>query len=326
MTFGMTTNRARAWLGFALAAGPWGVLAAPGAAAEAGAGEWGRAKIAGRLPARIKEASGLAASRREAGLFWTHGDSGGEPVLRAIQADGTLRGTVRIVGAKNIDWEDIASFDWDGRAWLLVADTGDNQAARADCALYVIAEPDPAALRPGAEVSARVAWRIPVIYPDGPRDCEAVAVDAKEGKVYLLAKRVTPHGLYALPLRPAKAGEVAPAAERVGETRAFPAAQGAQRWLPVAGGAFRAQPTGMDFAADGSAAVVVTYGDVLVYPRIGDETWAAALARPPRRLAPHGLEQAEAVAFGAGVNGGGAAAEIHVTSEGAGAPILRYVR
>ncbi|MBC8009686.1 MAG: hypothetical protein H7067_06285 [Burkholderiales bacterium] len=284
---------------------------------------WRGPEVAGHLPAGMKESSGLAVSRREAGMFWTHGDSGGEPVLTAIGADGTLRGSVRIAGVKNVDWEDMASFTFDGRAWLLVADTGDNKGVRADCVLHVVAEPDPAKLTAGAERVVSVAWSIPVIYPDGARDCEAVAVDAREGRVYLVAKRTKPHGVYALPLRSAKAGAVAPAAERVGEMAGFPEARGAERMLPVARGAYRAQPTGMDFAADGSAAVVVTYGEVLLYPKTKDETWADALARPGSVIGSHGLEQAEAVAFGAGPPGS-VATDIYVTSEGAGASVLRY--
>lgn len=281
---------------------------------------WSSPEVAGRLPAGIGEASGLAASRREPGMFWTHSDSGGQPVLQAIGADGALRGILRIAGVKNADWEDLDSFTLDGRAWLLVADTGDNNARRSDCALYIVPEPDPAELQAGAECVAAVGWKIPVRYPDGPRDCEAVAVDAGGERVYLLAKRATPHGIYALALRPAAAGKAAPAAERVGEMPAFPAAPEPQRLLPIPSGRYRPQPTGMDFAADGSAAVIVTYGDVLVYPRNPDERWAEALAKVPLTLAPHGLPQAEAVAFGAG------AGEILVTSEGAGSSILRYMR
>ena len=296
----------------------WTWLASLLALNVAAAGEvaWRGPEIAGHLPAGILEASGLAVSRRAPGMFWTHGDSGGAPVVEAIAADGTLRGAVRIAGVKNVDWEDIASFELDGKAWLLIADTGDNNSRRNGCALYVVPEPDPAELQAGAECVVAVNWKIPVHYPDGPRDCEAVAVDAKEELVYLLAKRVTPHGIYVLPLRPAAAGE----AERVGEMPAFPEAPEPRRLLPIPSGRYRPQPTGMDFAADGSAAVVVTYGDVLVYPRAPGERWADALAKTPETLAPHGLPQAEAVAFGA------EAGEIFVTSEGAGAPLLRYRR
>ncbi len=305
--------------GFSLVAAGGLLCAASVVSAEPEAGAWAGPEAAGTLPAEQREASGLAASRRAEGMFWTHGDSGGEPVLEAIASDGRARGRVRVAGVKNVDWEDLDSFELDGKAWLLIADTGDNKAGRGECSLLVIAEPDPAELAPGRERVARVAWRIPVIYPDGPRDVEAVAVDARAGRVYLLAKRTKPHGLYALPLRPTSAGKPMAPMERVGEIASFPAAEGAEALVPSPTGAYRAQPTGMDFAADGSAAVIVTYGDVLVYPRTGDESWTAALARAPLRLAPLGLALAEAVCFGAA---GGR--EIFVTSEGKGAAVLRY--
>src|SRR6185369_7794667 len=139
----------------------------------------------GTMPSFISEASGLAASRRADNLLWAHNDSGGEPLLYALDAKGALRGKLRIGGEKNTDWEDIAAFDLDGHTWLLVADTGDNDNKRNDGALLIVAEPDPADLRPDRELMATVAWRVPVRYPDGPRDCESVAVDAREGKIYL---------------------------------------------------------------------------------------------------------------------------------------------
>ena len=50
-------------------------------------------------------------------------------------------------------------------------------------------------------------------------------------------------------------------------------------------------------AADGSAAVVVTYVNLAVFPRVAGETWAEAFARPPIHLPAHELPQAEAVCF-----------------------------
>lgn len=285
------------------------------------AAQWsGEAEVAGRLPSGLREASGLAASRREAGLYWAHDDSGGRPVLKAFGADGRLRGALRIAGVKNVDWEDLASFELDGKAWLLVADTGDNRAVRGDCVLHVVEEPAAAELRPDVERVVPVAWSLPVIFPDGPRDVEAVAVDARAERVYLLEKRARPHGLHAMSLRPPPRGRAASPPERVGEVADFASPRAGSSWWPVAGGAVRAQPTAMDFAADGSSAVVSTYGEVLLYPRIGDEPWARVLGRGPAWRAGHGLPQAEAVAFSKD------GAEILVTSEGAGAPILRWRR
>ena len=280
---------------------------------------YGPPERTGAMPANITESSGLAISRRDPRILWTHNDSGGEPVVYALSPDGTHRGDLRINGIKNRDWEDIASFELDGRAWLLIADTGDNANNRKDCALYIVAEPDPAALSPAKELTAPVAWKIPVTYIDGPRDCEAVAVDARAGLVYLLAKRTSPHGLYTLPLR-VPADGVIPAALPVAQmpNALIPQPTAAQHMMPIPSGRYRAQPTGMDFAADGSAAVVVTYGEVLVFPRQNNEPWKTTLLRPPVVLAPHGLIQAEGVAFGADNH------TIYVSSEGPGSSLIRY--
>ncbi len=274
----------------------------------------------GTLPSGVDESSGLAASRRDSRILWTHADSGNQPVLYAIEPNGLLRGTLRITNLANRDWEDLASFEFDGRSWLLIADVGDNGSRRTDCALYIVAEPDPATLSPTKETAASVAWKIPVRYVDGPRDCEAVAVDPRAGLVYLLAKRTTPHGLYTVPLhRPADG--VVPAAVPVAHVanNVFPQPTAAQKLVPIATGRYRAQPTGMDFAADGTVAAILSYGDVLIFPRQQDEPWETALLREPRVLAPHGLRQAEGIAFGPDGR------TLYVTSEGAGGAIIRYL-
>jgi len=269
------------------------------------------------MPHAIRESSGIAASLRDSRLFWTHNDSGGQPVLYGIEPNGVRRGDLRIAGLRNTDWEDIATFELDGRAWILVADTGDNRGSRKDCALYVVAEPDPAQLAPFEELTVPVAWKIPVRYPDGPHDCEAVAVDAKAGLVYLLTKRTKPPVLFTLPLRP-DAGAPTPDAMPVARLNHFPQPSAVQRMLPIPSGSYRAEPTGMDFARDGSAAVIVTYGDVCLFSRQPGETWVAALSREPEVLPPHGLSQAEGVAFAPDSR------TIYVTSEGADTAILRY--
>jgi hypothetical protein len=49
-----------------------------------------------------EETSGLAVSHRTPGLFWTHNDSGGEPVLFALNADGSRRGQIRVEGVTQL--------------------------------------------------------------------------------------------------------------------------------------------------------------------------------------------------------------------------------
>lgn len=276
-----------------------------------------RSTIATLAPAVIDESSGLAASRRTADLLWTHNDSDGEPVLYAIGTDGRLRGRVKLAGLKNIDWEDLAAFELDGRAWLLVADVGDNDAKRRDCALYVIAEPAAAELSPDKELSVPVAWKIPVRFPDAPHDCESVAVDVRERLVYLLRKRIHPNALFTLPLTPQGPAET-PAARPVALVKNIPQPSSEQRAFPVSTGRWRGNPTGMDFSADGRRAVVLTYGDVLLYARRPGESWPQAFARRPQILPPHGLEQSESICFSADGR------SVFVTEEKLHAPLLRY--
>jgi hypothetical protein len=259
-----------------------------------------------KIPAML-EASGLAASRVHDGAWWMLNDSGGEAALYLAGADGADLGRAVVVGTQNIDWEDLASFSWKGKSYLLVADTGDNDAKRDHCLLHVLREPDLMDKKKGKRMKPE--WTIRFRYPDGPRDCESVAVDAQQGKILLLSKRTQPPVLYELPLKPEKKGTVM--AKKLGPAR-MPAAKGSA--LLSLGG----QPTAMDISADGSMAAVLTYIGVDVFDRQNDESWTEAFAREPRVLTPHGLQQAEGVAFSKGGK------SLHVISEGKSTPIITY--
>lgn len=285
--------------------------AAPGGAAEDG---WRGPIVAGTLsvPPR-NEASGLAASARTPGVLWLHDDSGGEAALYAVGPDGRTRGRLEISGVRNVDWEDLASTELDGRAWLVIGDVGDNLGQRSSVALHFVEEPGtPAATRATPAATLRVR------YADGPRDCEGVAVDPRERVVYLLSKRDLPPRLYRVELpNPLRSGEAV--ARQVGVVPGLPQPTAAQRRHKGHTGRYRAEPCALDFAADGSAALVVTYGDVLVFPRRSGASWAEALQGTPVRLAEHGLPQAEAGCFSRDGR------TIHVASED-DRRLLRYER
>lgn len=263
------------------------------------------------------EASGLAASHRSPDLLWTHDDSDGEPVVYAIDTAGHKRGALRITGVKNEDWEDIAAFERDGRAWLLIGDVGDNAAKRSSLRLHLVAEPDPKLLKPDAELSAAPEYTIRFQFEDGARDCESVAVDAAEGAIYLLSKRDSPPRLYRLPLaRPtvkiALAKYLGTATHLAGE----PANDGLIKRLV---GKKFSWPTAMDISADGRLAAVLTYGEPLVYVRQGSEPWVETFKREPMRLMFPGLPQAEAICFSRDGR------TLYVASEGI-TPLVRYTR
>lgn len=244
-----------------------------------------------------QETSGLTASYRMPGVLWTHNDSGGDPVLFAVNTDGTLRGRVRVEGTRNFDWEEVASFELDGKAWLLAADIGDNFAIRAGgCTLHILPEPDAVSLSPERELVVAPAYSINFTYEDGPRDAESLAVDAKEKTIYILSKRDEVPRLYKLALAPTKAGEPA-VATFAGLVPHLPQPTTLQRAIRLPTQGYLGLPTAMDFSRDGTLALVLVYEQPLLFPRAPGESWAEALAREPIKLASPQLPQAEGACF-----------------------------
>ncbi len=258
----------------------------------------------------ITEASGLAVSSANPEFLWTHNDSGGTPQVHLIGSDGSDHGQVTVSGCANTDWEDLASFTLAGKNYLLIADTGDNDAKRPSVSLIIIPEPSLPAAGKRLEATVAPAWQIHFTYPGGPRDCESVAVDSKAGKILLISKRTKPPEVYELPLRPTKTEASIPlSAVLIGNTAVVSAA------LPFM--PYGNQPTGLDISADGQLAAVITYSEIFLFPRQPKETWAIALSRRPTALPPHHLKQAEAVALAK--NG----ETVFAISEGKSSPIIR---
>jgi hypothetical protein len=122
----------------------------------------------------LDEASGIVASKRYPGIFWTHND-GDDGVLFAVKRDGTAVASFKLE-PKVQDWEDLA-VDEKGR--LYVADTGNNSAERQGVNVMEIPEPDPSAGKRKLEALRR--WR--VSFPDRPFDIEALIVRGGAGFV-----------------------------------------------------------------------------------------------------------------------------------------------
>ena len=78
---------------------------------------------------RIKESSGVVASRRYAS--WTHNDGGGpkKQVLYAIDREGNTRASFSVIGVTLHDWEDIAI---DDAGHLYFGDIEQRETGRAD--------------------------------------------------------------------------------------------------------------------------------------------------------------------------------------------------
>lgn len=275
------------------------------------------ARLAGLVTSgQLKEISGLAASRAHPQALWAVNDSGNPAHLYAISRRGRVLARYRVEGARNIDWEDLASFTLDGKHYLLLADTGDNGGLRRNIALHVFEEPSD--LKDGV---LRPAWTVRARWPDGPRDCEAVAVDAAAGRILLISKKRNPPELFTLPLAVAEAGRGNewPEPRRIGRLAGVPPpSDELKRNDPMLARHF-SQVTAADLSPDRLSLAVLTYGSVLFYHRESDQDWAEAVARPPETHDVPLIPQAEALAWTAG--GGG----LYATGEFSPAPLFYLV-
>ena len=145
------------------------------------------------LPEEVRETSGLAQSRNNESLFWTHNDSGGGAELFALTVDGKLARRVTVSGAKSVDWEDIESGPCKDGSCLYVADTGDNDRVREMIDVYRIVEP---ALNGPTSVAAH---KFSMRYPDGAQDAEAIFISPAQDLFVVTKGRHGAIVLYGLP-------------------------------------------------------------------------------------------------------------------------------
>ncbi|MGO4220940.1 hypothetical protein AB4Y64_03660 [Lysobacter sp. TAF61] len=244
------------------------------------------------LDPQLDEISGVAASRRHPNVLWMLDDGGNPERLFAVSTGGTRLATLRVEGVTKTDWEDMASFELDGRSYLLIADTGDNGGLRRSLQLHIVEEPsriENARLRP--------AWSIAFRWPDGARDCEAVAVDAPNRRILLISKRRQPPELFSLPLHPR--GTAMQTAQKLGNLAGVPQADATALRRNPQRARLDSQVTAADISPDGRTLAVMTYRWLLLYPRHANEEWGKTVARAPRFDPLPWLPQAEALAWSA---------------------------
>ncbi len=143
----------------------------------------------------VTESSGVVASRRHPGVFWTHNDGGGprKQVLYAMTRDGRTLAEFRVAGAALEDWEDMAT---DDQGHLFIGDIGNNQARRKQIAVYQLDEPDPKSTGGLARVTR--GWQLR--FPGEPFDCESLFVFQTNGYVVSKVSDDKRAELYRFPL------------------------------------------------------------------------------------------------------------------------------
>lgn len=219
--------------------------------------------VLGTLPADLNESSGLAVSRSQPGVLWSHNDSGDAPTVYAIDQSGKLLAIVPIAGAAARDWEDMSSgpcpasfIGAAAESCLYLADIGDNDRARTSLTVYVVVEPllDRAVGKQPAARARSFRYR----YPAGPDDSEAIAV-LPNGDVTIVTKgrtgKIEFFRLSADSVATALTSGDALTAERAGDTGIKPD----QRTGRLV--------TGAAASPDGKALAVRTYNEVFFYGR-----------------------------------------------------------
>lgn len=248
--------------------------------------------------AALDEISGLARSGATPGEYWVVNDSGPATVHR-LSSDGQVRASWPLPDGQNRDWEDIASYDADGKSWIVVGDIGDNSArtgsgsTRATLDLYRFVE--------GA--STPTAGEVEVLsfaYPDKPHDAEALFVDPSNQDIWVITKENDSHLTKVF---------VWPYPQVSGQALTFVAD------LPLGTtSALINAATSADISKDRRRLWVRTYSAVLLWELGAGESIADAFAREPREMVAPVEIQGEAI-----VDAGDGFVTI---SEGAGATVF----
>ncbi|WP_217139713.1 WD40 repeat domain-containing protein [Streptomyces sp. AC627_RSS907] len=176
-----------------------GAFAVPASAADGDDGVAGSGGFTIKDP-RITESSGLAASRRHPGVYWTHNDQDTGPYLYAV--DGATGETVARVTLSGIGTpRDVEAISVGPGDRIFVGDIGDNLGGTWPH-VWIYELPEPKELKDQTVKATQYV----VKYADGARDAESMVVHPKTGRVYLIDKKEEGGHLYEGPAKLSASG------------------------------------------------------------------------------------------------------------------------
>ena len=267
------------------------------------------------LSTQVSELSGLEAVGGP--RLIAHNDDG-PPVLFIFGEDGKIEARLRLKGVKNRDWEELTLIDSGDAQFLVVGDIGDNLARHDSMRLHFVdlsALPDFKSLGSGV-TEIEVAHSTHVYFPDGARDCEAMAYDPSSNTILFATKRDKPPRVYS-----ADAGEAMNRAElELQFLGTMPKLRPPTRGDALVFGTntqWISQPTGMDIDASGRLAAIITYRSLYLFERGENETWREAFFGTPREFLGPRSKDEEAIAFSPDMQ------SLYVSAEGIPAPIYK---
>ncbi len=266
--------------------------------------DYSKPKVVGTIKSdEITESSGLVNSRCNSSVFWTHNDSGGSEFIYAINEKGERLGTWKVTGAKNNDWEDLATIkDKSGKCFLYIGDIGNNSEKKSQLTIYKVAEPKVAESDKKSTKKkpnkTETAEAIKFSYANGNHDAETLLVHPQTGEIYVLTKPM---------LGASQVFKIGKQVENIGSVS-----------VPAIPNGFL---TGGEISPDGKRIVLCDYfaGYEILLPKNSkkfDEIWKES----PTRIDLGEREQGEAVCYSADGK------KIYATSEKKNSPVIRVER
>ncbi|MEM8896934.1 MAG: hypothetical protein AAGC85_02475 [Bacteroidota bacterium] len=211
----------------------------------------------------IKEASGLAVSRANPDLLWTHNDLGNRGELFLISLKGETLATLDLDSLSHRDWEDLAIGPGpvEDKTYLYVADIGDN--FNIFPRKYIHRIPEPTRSKKGEWMLHGKPETITITYPDFQYDAETMLLDPLNKDLYFITKRRSNAHIYKLsyPYSTKKPNQL----DKVGTLPFFNIVSG-------------------DISSDGQEILIKTYFAVYYWKREKGEALEKTLAREPVRL------------------------------------------
>mmetsp|Transcript_15102 Transcript_15102/g.33718 ORF Transcript_15102/g.33718 Transcript_15102/m.33718 type:complete len:874 (+) Transcript_15102:232-2853(+) len=266
---------------------------------------------AGDVDLRLGEASGLAASRRNPHIIYTHEDYKDLNEFYAIDTrTGSIVGDFALNGATNVDWEDMAVGPGPekGASYIYIGDIGDNWEKRANIVIYRVKEPSVDADGVASKQYISEWDKLTLTYHDGSsHNSEAFFFDPTNQLFYIIRK---------------ESGKMWRTPTKWGSGDAF--------MTLVRDTDITSNPNqvivGADMSSDGREILVKYYGTVRYYCREAGESMTQILSTVEPVELPYTREpRGEAVAFAASREEG-----YYTLSENSGAisdqPLYHYAR
>lgn len=248
----------------------------------------------------LTESSGLAFSTRSDDVLFSHNDSGDSTRLFAFNSKGKFLYELHLEKAKSKDWEDMCSFEYEGKNWLAVGDIGDNDFQHDFVSIYVFKEPKEK--EGDRKRKAEVEYELKVEYPKGAVNCEALAYDPIRHSFLLLSKENLNCSFYEVPIPADPKGDIRVKAKQV-----------ARYVIPLV--------TGAAISRDGQRLAICTYGPACLIERNAnkpDKPWemkASELAT--KFFEVPARKQGEAICFSPNGN------QLWLTSEHRPTPLIK---